>query len=313
MIGYIVRRLLQGLVTLVLVSLIVFLMVHVIPGGPLSLYVHNPRVTALQLARLRHSMGLNVPIWLQYVSWVTHVIRGQLGYSLFYGQSVSFMIWSHVGPTVELMGTAFVVSALFAVLVGVVGAINEKSLADYAITIASYFGMSLPTFWTGLMLAVVFAADLRWLPASGIGAGDLGSAVDHLILPATTLTVYTVAQESRYIRSSMTEALRAEYVRTALAKGAGRTRVIIRHALRNALIPVITVWAFDLGYLLSGTIVVETIFAWPGLGRLFFNAISDRDYPVMLGMALLVAISIIGVNVLSDIVYMMTDPRIHFD
>ncbi len=313
MIGYLVRRVLQGFITLALVSLIVFRVAHAIPGGPLSLYVHNPKVTALQLARLQRSMGLKVPIWRQYALWLSHVIQGQLGYSLFYGQSVGFMIWAHVGPTIELMGTAFIASALCAVGVGVVGAVHDNSLIDYVITVASYFGMSLPTFWMGLMLAVVFAANLKWLPASGIGTGGLVSMVTHLILPVTTLTVYTVAQESRYVRSSMTEALRADYVRTAVAKGAGPRRVILRHALRNALIPVITVWAFDLSYLLSGTVVVETIFAWPGLGRLFFTAISERDYPVMLGMTMLVAVSIVIVNIIADVAYMLTDPQLHFD
>lgn len=313
MAAFLVRRLAQGVATLVIVSFILFLMAHALPGGPLSLYVHNARTTALQLARLRRTMGLDAPLWMQYLTWISQVIHGRLGYSLFYGQTVGFMISSHVGATLELMGGAFVVSALWAVVVGVIGAVAEQSAFDHLITMTSYFGMSLPAFWLGLMLAVVFAADLNWFPASGMGAGGIGSVLGHLVLPVATLSIYTVAQESRYVRSSMLEVLRTDYVRTAFAKGAGLTRVIVRHALRNALLPVITVWAFDLGYLLSGTVVVESIFAWPGLGRLFFNAISDRDYPVMLGMATLVAVCVVLVNIVADITYALSDPRVHFE
>ena len=309
---YFMRRLVQSAVIFLLITMLLFLLAHLMPGGPLAMYAHTPGITAAQLARLRRNFGLASPLWQQYVTWFVNAIHGNFGYSYFYGQPAITMVWQRIGATAELMLTSFMLAAIAAVIIGVTTAIRQYSWWDYSMTACSYFGMSLPGFWFALLSILLFAVYLPWLPSGGIGGPGLASRIHHLILPALILASYTLAHESRYVRSSMLEVLHADYIRTAHAKGLGPRAVFWVHALRNAMIPVVTVMALDAAFLFSGALVVETIFHWPGMGRLFYQAIQERDYPVMMAVVTLLSLAIVLANLVADLLYGYLDPRVRY-
>ncbi|MGH7745296.1 MAG: ABC transporter permease, partial [Candidatus Dormibacteria bacterium] len=261
-------------------------------------------------------LGLDKPVYVQYFEWLGRALRGDFGTSFGDGRPVLAVILDRVPATLELMLTAFALSVILAFAVGIFSALRRDSLFDYLITILSYAGMSMPIFWLGILVIMEFGARLHWLPTAGMGtAGQPFSLADnlrHLILPVCVLAAFTLAQESRYVRASMLEAIDQDYIRTARAKGLAERTVILRHALRNALIPVVTVLTLDAAYLLSGALVTETVFAWPGMGRLFYDSLRESNYPVVIGIAVLVSILVVLLNIVADVLYAVFDPRIKY-
>ena len=313
---YVVRRLLLSIPVMLGITILIFVIAHSLPGGPLAMYLDTPTMTHAEIQHLTVQLGLNRPLYDQYVSWLGKALQGDFGHSFVDGQPVLHVIGERLGATVELMLTAVIVSYGLAFVVGIASAVKQYSTFDYVMTVLSYAGMAMPVFWLGIILMLVFAVDLHWLPTFGmVTPGVPYSILDnlrHLILPATTLVVYTLAQESRYVRSSMLEVLQQDFIRTARAKGLPERAVLYRHALRNALLPVITVMMLDFAFLVSGALITETVFAWPGMGRLFFTSLQQGDYPVVVGIAVLISVMVVLVNILTDVIYAVVDPRIQY-
>lgn len=314
--AFIIRRLLQAVPVVFGISILLFLLMHAMPGGPLAMYAHQPGMTRQALNQIAAAYGINQPVWVQYVDWLGHAVQGNFGYSYIYQLPAAQMMLQRMPATAELMGTAFVIALVAAFLLGILSAMRQYSIWDYLVTVVSYLGMSLPTFFLGIVAIIVFAVELHWLPTGGqvsvTGANGIGSYLVHLIMPACVLAIFTLAQWSRYIRSSMLEVINADYIRTARAKGATERSVIWRHALRNALLPVVTVIVLDGAFLAGGALVTETIFAWPGMGRLFYQAISQSDYPVMMVIVSFLSIVIVVANIVADVLYGVLDPRVSY-
>lgn len=314
---YAIRRTLQAVPILLGITILLFWLMHSLPGGPLAMFEHNPHMTPQQLAAIKKNFGLNKPLYAQYLSWLTQTFQGNLGFSFVNGRPVLTRILNRLPATALLMGSSFVLASFTALVIGVIGAVRQYSIIDYAITAFSYFGMAMPTFWFGIMAVMVFSGDLHWLPAQGIGTPgvpwSLGDAIRHLILPMVVLALFTLAQESRYVRSSMLEVIHMDYIRTARAKGVGRFKLIFKHALRNALLPVVTVMIMDAAFLFSGALVTESIFAWPGMGRLFYESVQKRDYPMLMGILTFLSFLVVFANLIADLMYGVLDPRIRYD
>lgn len=313
---HLLRRLVGTLPLLLGVSLLLFGVLHLAPGGPLDVYADNPSVSPEALAQMRTAFGLDQPLPVQYVSWVTAFFTGEWGYSIRTARPVTQEIAERIGPTLILGGTSFVLSLLIALPLGIVSAVRRYSGVDYVITFLSFLGVSMPVFWLALMLQLLFSVQWRLLPSAGIqtiGSDSVLDLLHHLILPACILAFASVAGWSRYMRSSMVEVLAQDYVRTARAKGLTGGRVVYGHALRNALIPIITVVALDFATILSGAVITETIFAWPGIGRLFIESMNGRDYPVLMALMMAGSFALILSNLLADLAYAAVDPRIRYE
>jgi peptide/nickel transport system permease protein len=313
---FVVRRLAQAVPVIFLISLLLFFMMHAMPGGPLAMYVHQPGITKAMLEQIRVDYGLNQGLWTQYVDWLAKAVRGDFGYSYVYAQPAAAMMLQRLPATLELMLSSFLITVVCSFLLGVYSAVRQYSFGDYLITVVSYFGFSMPTFWLGLMVLILFSVHLHWFPAGGMAtagaAFSLGDRLWHLILPMLVLAFYTLASESRYVRSSMLDVIHQDYIRTARAKGVGEGRVIWRHALRNALLPVVTVMVMDAAYLFGGALITETIFSWPGMGRLFIQAILQSDYPVLMAVVSFLSVVIVLANIFADVLYGLLDPRIQY-
>lgn len=309
---YLLLRLLQGVILLFVVSAVIFLIVHNAPGGPAIL--NNPDVDPETAKAIARDLGLTDPIPVQYARWIGRAITGNLGRSYQHQVPVVRLIRARLPNTLLLAGTALGLAVLIAVPLGVISAVRRYSAFDYAATVGAFFGVSIPNFWLGIMLIVLFSVTLGWLPSAGmrtvgveLGPWDL---LRHLMMPAVVLSTFPMAQLMRYARSSMVEVLSQDFVRTAQAKGLAPRRVLVAHALRNALIPVVTVLGVITPRLLSGAVITETIFAWPGLGRLAVDAAVTRDYPVIMGLTMTTAVLVIVSNLLTDVGYVALDPRI---
>ena len=313
MTGFALNRLGQSLLLLVIVSIIGFGMLHLLPGGPLSQFALTPGMTQADLARVAHQMGLDRPLPLQYVEWLSRILSGDWGRSYRDNQPVLGTIASHLGATLELMITSTVIAVLLGTWVGVLGAVRRYSLADYLATVGAMVALSIPTFWFGLVVIYIFSVQLGWLPAGNIatvGHESLRDYALHLILPSVVLALVTVATWSRYMRASMLDVINQDYIRTARAKGLSRRRVLVHHAIRNALLPMITLAGLQLPTLLSGALVTETVFTWPGMGRLFLDSLGYRDYPMVMGLLIFSAILVLIGNMLADLLYVVADPRV---
>lgn len=316
---YIIRRVLQAIPLLFLVSIVVFALIHLIPGGADAVFL-NPKLSGAARAAIRHNLGIDQPIVIQYFVWIKGAITGNFGNSFVDGQTVLSDVGARVGPTIELFGSALLFALVLAIPLGVISAVRQYSLVDYAITFFSYFGISMPVFFFALIMQEIFAAKLGWLPDFGRSSDEpFASPFDyfldyllHLILPMIVLSLLFMAQWGRFMRSSMLDVKRQDYMRTAKSKGLGPVAVLARHGMRNAMIPVLTVVALDFGSIAGGAAVTETIFAWPGLGSFFILSLTGRDYPVLMAMLLMAAVVVIFFNLLADVLYGVLDPRIRY-
>jgi peptide/nickel transport system permease protein len=312
---YLVRRLLLLVPVVAGVSVIVFTVLHLAPGDPAEIMLGS-QATQADLDRLRAELGLDAPVHVQYVRWLGRVLRGDLGRSLWMKRPVALEVLERFQATLILTGAALLLSTVGGVALGIGSAAHPHSLLDRVAAIASLFGASMPVFWLGIVLMVIFSLWLGWLPASGMyapyGGGGLRDLLSHLALPALTLAAASVTIIARLTRSTMLEQLGQDYVRTARAKGLAERRVVVRHALGNSLIPIVTVIGVQAGYLLGGAVLTETVFAWPGVGTLMVQGILARDVPLVQGCVLVVALTFVLVNLAVDLLYAYLDPRIRY-
>lgn len=303
---YIAFRLLLALPALWLILTMVFLLAHIVPGDPVQQML-GEGARAEDLQQLRHVLGLDLPLGVQYGRYLGGVFRGNLGESFRFQQPVLHVVASHYPATLELAIVALLVCAAIGIPAGMLAAQRRGRPADHAIGVLTLFGLSVPNFALGPVLILVFSVFLGWLPVSGRGG------ISHLVLPAITLGAALAAILTRMVRTSVMEELSSDYVRTARAKGLSESAVLFRHAFRNALIPILTILGLQFGTLLAGTIVTESIFSWPGVGRLAVQAIQARDYPLLQGCILMIAVSYVLVNLLTDLIYAFVDPRVRFE
>jgi peptide/nickel transport system permease protein len=316
---YILRRLIQAIPIMVGISILSFAIVYLTPGSPVDKF-RSPRVSAETIQNLIRLYGLDQPLPVQFWNWFSHFWTFPFnntawGYSFTDGLPVRDLIFQRMPSTLLLMGSALVVTVVLAIPIGILQAVKQYSWADKVITTFETIGYAMPTFWLGLILKQTFAVQLNWLPLFGqnsLGKHDIGDMLLHLILPVTTLAVISVAGWSRYMRASMLEVLRQDYIRTARSKGLTSSRVIRKHALRNAMIPIVTLLGLTIPSLLSGAAITETVFSWPGLGYLGVQSVIDRDYPVVLAVVMIGGTMVIVGNLLADIAYAVVDPRIHY-
>jgi len=304
MTSYLIRRGWQSILVLFGVSLVVFLILH-LTGDP-ALLLLPPDSTAEDVAKFRRAMGFDDPVAVQYARFLKGALRGDFGESVRHGEPAMGLVLERLPATFELAGAGLLIALSLAIPAGIVSAVRRNTMVDYVSTVVALLGQAMPTFWLGIMLILVFSVRLSWLPSSG--RGDL----DHLILPAITLGLFTTARITRLTRSGMLEVLGQDYIRTARAKGVSEPPVVWKHALKNASIPIVTIVGIELGTLLGGSVITETIFAWPGVGRLSVQAIFNRDYPVVQAAVFLLASTFVVVNFLVDVVYTYLDPRIRF-
>lgn len=304
---YLLKRLVSAILVIFGVTLLVFSMVRLVPGDPVDImFANQPRPTPEQRAALRHQLGLDLPIHRQYLHFLGRALRGDLGRSFRTKQPVTSEIVARLPNTVKLTMASLSIAVLFGLCAGMLAAMFKGSWIDAATMVIAILGVSLPAFWLGLMLILLFAVQLGWFPVSG------ATTWRHLVLPAVTLGVLTSGILARMTRSSLLEELSHDYVRTARAKGLRESAVIARHALRNALIPVVTIVGLQLGQLLSGAFIIEAVFAYPGVGLLAVNALQARDFPLIQGIVLLVAVIYVVVNLAVDLLYCLIDPRVSY-
>lgn len=302
MFQYFLQKLIDLVLTMLLVSSFVFVILR-LTGDPVSI-VLPPEATEEMVAQMRHTLGLDAPMHVQYARFLLNAIQGDMGNSLHYHQPAIDLIANALPATIQLAGAAMVLTVLIALPLGILAAVYHNSWLDRLVLVLTLFGQSIPFFWFGLILIIVFAVDLGWVPTSGYGTPG------QLVLPALTLAAYAIAQVARIVRSSMLDALNQNYVRTARAKGLRESTVLAIHVFKNAAIPIVTIVGLHFGILLGGTVVTETIFAWPGLGRLIVNGISLRDFPVVQAAVLYLALIFVLINTLVDISYGFLDPTI---
>ncbi|MGV4796862.1 ABC transporter permease subunit [Rhizobium sp. F40D2] len=316
MLRYSLRRLIIGVGMLVALSMLIFLLLRLTPGDPIDAYIDpNLPMSPSDLADLRGRLGLDQPLPVQYLGWLQQALTGNLGYSIKrLDQPVLSLVLSRVGPTVLLMGTALAFAIVAGIACGVIGAVRRNSLADLSLSVVALAGISSPAFLSALIGLYIFSVRLHWVPSGGmLTPGEdfsIGDLLHHLILPAALLSVAQAALIMRYMRASLLEVLNQDYVRTARAKGVIEFWVITKHALRNALLPIVTLIGSTIGLAIGGAIFIESVFNWPGMGLLLVDAVQTRDYPVIMGATLVIGICVITVNLLTDITYAVVDPRI---
>jgi len=322
--AYITRRILQTIPILFIISILLFIMVRSAPGGPLTAARRNPNITEEQIQKLEEQLGLNRPLPVQYADWIGDMLRGDMGQSIKFRRPVSEMIGERIPNTLILVGVSFFVTLLIALPVGILSARKPYSVFDYIATTITFMGQSLPVYWLGLGLILLFYVTLKnpfnggpIFPGGGMNAfgkeGDLLDTIWHMVLPVTALSLGWAAWYSRFLRSSLLDVLHEDYIRTARAKGLVDRVVYYKHALRNAILPLVTLIALDLPSLFAGALFVETIFSWPGMGRLFWDAARGRDYPVLLGVVMITAVLIVSANILADLAYGLLDPQVKYE
>jgi len=303
---YLVRRILLTIPVLLGVATLVFSLIHLVPGDPAQAMMGDG-ASPQDVAELRANLGLDQPLLAQYVSFLRHAVTGDLGVSFRTGQPVTMMIVERIPATAELAVAAMLVAVMLAIPLGVIAAVWRGTAIDYGAMTFALAGVSIPNFWLGPLLAIVFAVELGWLPVSGRGT------LAHLVLPAITLGAPLAAILARMTRASVIEELRELYVLAARARGVSRLRAIVVHAFRNSLIPIVTLLGLQFGAVLTGAVITETIFAWPGIGRLLIQSIGFRDYPLVQGCILFIAVTYVAVNLVTDLVYGVLDPRIRYE
>ena len=318
---YLAGRLLELIPLLLGLSAILFLILALAPGDPIDLMLATgPRTQSVDLAQLKKAYGLDQPIPVRYVKWLGRLLHGDLGWSLQDRTPVVDLIAERLPKSLALMGSGLLLAALVAIPVGVYAALRQYSLGDYAVSVVSFVGFSVPLFWMGLGLIYLFSVKLRWLPAGGLASASAPAGVRglvdvllHLVMPMMVIAMYNMATLMRYTRSAMLEVIRQDYIRTARAKGLGERTVVLRHSLRNALLPVITVLALMLPGLFGGAPVTEAVFSWPGIGQLLVHAVLAGDLVVAQGVLLVLSLMILLSSLLADVLYALLDPRVRFD
>jgi peptide/nickel transport system permease protein len=321
---YFLQRLLHAIPLLFALSIVLFLVIRSAPGGPLAQAERNPNITAEQREQLRARLGLNQPLHTQYITWISSIVQGDLGRSIKTNRPVAEMIGERVVNTLLLVGAAFILTVLIAIPLGALSALRQYTWFDYLVTTLSFAGQSVPVYWLGLVAILIFYVWLGnpftggpLLPAGGMytigGQKTLADLIWHMILPVAVLCSTWVAWYSRFFRASMLETLNADYVRTAIAKGLPQRRVVYSHAGRNAVIPLVTMIALDLPSVFAGALFIETIFSWPGMGRLFWEAARGRDYPVLMAIIMINAVLIVIANLIADMLYARLDPRVRYE
>jgi peptide/nickel transport system permease protein len=311
---FLTQRLLETVVVLAVMSFVIYALIGLMPGDPVDVMINaNPNLTTEDAARLRALYGLDQPLLARYWNWLSGALSGDLGYSRLHARPVLAVLLPHLGRTLILMSIAFVLSIVIALPLGIYAASRPYSRTDYAINLFAFAGKSVPPFWFALLMILIFAVTLQWLPAGGLPTGEGADAAEwarYLILPAATLTILGLATYVRFMRSEMIGVLRQDYIRTAKAKGASQRRILYRHALRNAMIPTITVMALDFGALFSGALITETVFSYPGMGKLIFDAVMGNDYNLALTGLLFATLLVMIANFAADAAYSLVDPRI---
>ena len=316
MIRFAAIRLVEIAAMLVLMSFVIYALIGLMPGDPIDLMrSSDPRMSAADVARLKLVYGIDRPLFERYLAWIRDALAGELGYSRLFAAPVAAALGPRLVNSLLLMGLSFVVAFALALALGITAARRPNSRLDAAINLFCFAGVSVPTFWLALVLILIFAAGLGWLPASGVasaGTSEVGDRLRHLVLPVATLSLATAGGYTRYVRAAMREALAQDHIRTARAKGAGEARVVFRHALRSALVPVTTILALSFGGLVSGALITETMFAYPGMGKLIFDAVMGNDYNLALAALLLATATAMLANLAADLAYGWLDPRITY-
>ena len=321
MTGFILKRALLAIPTLLGASTLIFFLMHAAPGDPTSMYI-RPDIDPAVIEQMRKNLGLDQPVHVQYVKWVSSFAQGRFGYSFSQKRPIADIIKDTLPNTLLLSGVAMLIIFTVGVLIGTVQAVRQYSLVDNFATVIAFFFYSMPSFWFGLMLILLLSYKLQWLPASQmtsvnyefLPAGEQWiDRLKHLLMPALALGIGAAAGVARYMRSGMLEQIHQDYVRTARAKGLSERVVIFKHAMRNALIPIITLLGLYFPFLVGGSVLIETIFAWPGMGRLIITAIFQRDYPVVLASAFVISIMVVVGNLIADILYSIVDPRVRVE
>ncbi|AEJ40546.1 binding-protein-dependent transport systems inner membrane component [Sulfobacillus acidophilus TPY] len=313
---YVLYRIIQAIPALIGITIIGFFLVHIVPGGPAQAIL-GARATPAKIAEVNRIYGLNKPIIVQYVIWLGQLLHGNLGQSYFYNQSVVSLIAINLPRTLAIVGIGVVVAHLMSILLGSLQAYYRNTVFDYVATAISYFFYSMPTFWLAIILILVFSIDLNWFPSGGLSNPlnpnpGFGSWLAHSTLPIVTIILVTVAGWGRYMRTAMEETLVQDYIRTARAKGIKETVVVLKHGLRNSVLPLITLLGFSIPNLFAGALYVEVVFNYPGMGLLFWDAALQRDYPVIMGIVVITGVLTIVGNLLADLLYGLVDPRIKY-
>jgi peptide/nickel transport system permease protein len=312
---YLLQRLAGVLVVLLLMSMVIYLLIGLMPGDPIDIMLSgDPHMTPEDAARLRALYGLDQPLWTRYADWLGMALQGNFGYSRGFSQPVLTVLWPRLVNTVFLMGLSFVLAVAIALPVGMMAATRPQGVFDHSVNLVAFAGISVPPFWLAILLIMLFAVWLGWLPAGGtgtVGLDDVWDRARYLVLPVATLTLVTVGGITRFVRAAVMEAMRQDYVRTARAKGVGERRLLWRHVLRNAMIPVTTILALNFGTLFSGALITETMFGYLGMGKTIYDAIMGNDYNLALVGLLFATLVTLLANLLADLCYVWLDPRIH--
>lgn len=316
MVSYIIRRTLMAIPLLLGITIISFAIMQMAPGDPAALMM-DPNISAADREVIMEKYGLNDPVHIQYFKWLGNMLQGDFGDSIINkGRDVSELIWNRLPNTLLLMVASTILAVVIAIPFGVISAVRPYSKVDYTVTVSSFLGLAIPNFWFGLVLIMIFSVHLQWFPASGTqtlnAPFSIWDRIHHLILPALVLATADMASLTRYTRSSMIEVVNQDYMRTARAKGFKQGKVVAKHGLRNGLIPVITIFGLMLPSFIGGSVVVEAVFGWPGLGKLFFDSAIQRDYPIVMAVTVISSVLVILGNLIADILYAVFDPRIEY-
>jgi peptide/nickel transport system permease protein len=313
---YLIHRLVEAAFVLLLMSFVIYGLIGLMPGDPIDLMASgNPHITSADIARLKTIYGVDQPLLERYGHWLLDALQGEFGYSRAYARPVLEVLPPRLANTCLLMGVSFVLALLIALPAGIIAALRPRTILDYGLNLLAFAGISVPSFWLALLLILLFSVELGWLPASGVqkvGDGSLGDRLAHLVLPVLTLTALTAGSILRFTRSAMLETLRQDYIRTARAKGLGPLGVVLGHALRNAMIPVVTVLALHFGALFSGALIVETMFAYLGMGKLIYDSVMGNDFNLALVGLLFATLLTLVSNLGADLIYAWLDPRISY-
>jgi peptide/nickel transport system permease protein len=313
---FFLRRLLSAIPVMFIITFATFVLMQMLPGGPLAAYENNPEISQDDIQRLRHEMGLDRPIPVQYWAWLKNFVRGDWGYSFVTKRPVLQEIWDRLPNTLYLTGLSLILALIIAIPAGIISATRQYSIFDHITTTLTYVGRSMPVYYSGLLLIIIFSIWLRWFPSGGMHTlGKDFSIIDslrHLFLPVLSLSTLIAAKYVRFLRTSMLEIIHQDYIRTAAAKGLHNRVIIYKHAFRNAAIPLVTVVAIDLPVLFAGALFTETVYSWPGMGRLFVDSATRFDYSIVMGIVAAIAFLVVLSNLIADVIYGILDPRITY-